>query len=105
MKQDRKKKEVIKNLSLVLRDVIDDPKIIFSVLDINLPTKKGDMFIYLSIFPDEKKDEVINLLRKETIKIKKAINKLKILKYIPKKIFFRYDPGLRFMQNIDKILK
>ena len=105
MYRERKKKEIIKQLNLVLRKIIDDPNIILTVLDINLPIKKGNMIIYLSIFPDEKKDEVINLLKKELINLKKVLKKNKVIKFLPKLILFKYDPGLRFMQDIDKILK
>lgn len=105
MKLERKKSEVIKKINLILKSIIDDPKIILTVLDVNLPAKKGNMTIYLSIFPDDKKEMVVRNLIKETNKIKLSLKKFKVLKYLPKKIFFRYDPSLRFMQDLDKIFK
>lgn len=105
MFKERKKGEIIKKINMILREIIDDPQVIITILDVNLVYKKGNMFIYLSIFPDKKKFEVIKNLKKDILKIKSIIKKRKILKYLPKKIFFRYDPGLKFMQEIDKILK
>ncbi|GIW66126.1 MAG: hypothetical protein KatS3mg095_0024 [Candidatus Parcubacteria bacterium] len=105
MIQERKKNNFIRKLSFILNNIIDDPKIIISILDINLPSKKGNMFVYLSIFPDDKKDEIIRILRKESLKIKNRIKKLKVLRYLPRKIFFKYDQSLKFMQEIDKILR
>ncbi|GIW65753.1 MAG: hypothetical protein KatS3mg094_272 [Candidatus Parcubacteria bacterium] len=105
MLQERKKSEFIKKLSLVLREIIDDHKIIITILDVNLPSKKGNMIIYLSVFPDVKIFEVIEILKKEIPKIKKIIKKMRILRYIPKKIFFRYDQSLKSMEEIDKIFR
>ncbi|MCS7183748.1 MAG: ribosome-binding factor A [Patescibacteria group bacterium] len=105
MHQERKKREVIKKISFILKEIIDNPKIFLTVLDIILPSKKGIMVIYLSIFPDEKKNEVIKILLKESNKIKQLIKKQKFLRYLPKKIFFKYDSGLKSMEEIDKILK
>jgi len=105
MKAERKKNEIIKFLNLYIKKITDDPKIIISVLDVNVPTKKGVMNIYLSIFPEKYIKEVIMLLEQEEKKLKKILKSFKILRYLPKKIYFYNIGNLKLLEEIDKILK
>jgi len=105
MHQERRKKDLIKELNKILKIIIDDPQIIVTVLDVNLPTKKGVMIINLSVFPDHQVKNILQFLKKEIDKIKKFLKRSKIKIIIPKRIFFKYSPNLKFMAELDKILK
>jgi|FaiFalDrversion2_1042247.scaffolds.fasta_scaffold01064_3 ribosome-binding factor A len=105
MKAERKKNEILKFLNLYIKEVIDNPGIIITVLDVNIPSKKGVMNIYLSIFPEKFTKEVINLLKKEERKLKNILKLSKILRYLPKKIYFYNLANLKLLEEVDKILK
>lgn len=86
--QDRKRFELIKQLSIILREELDDPSIIFTVVDLTLPKKGGKMKVYLSIFPEEKEREILSFLNENSFKIKQDIIKKNFLRYLPSKIIF-----------------
>jgi len=104
MRVERKKFLLIEVLSKILRERIN-PKVIFTILDVSLPQKGGVMKVKISIFPDQKAKEVISDLNKDSTKIKNELKKSIYLRYLPKKIIFRYSKDLKEAQEIDKILK
>ncbi len=104
MRAERKKFLIIEILSSILRERID-PNIIFTILDLSLPQKGGVMKVKLSIFPDDKAKEVVKILNKESQKIKNELKERIYLRYLPKKIIFKYSADLKEAQEIDKILK
>jgi len=104
MRGERKKFLIIETLSKILKEKID-PRVVFTILDISLPQKGGIMKVRISIFPDEKAKEVISDLNKDSLKIKNELKRKIYLRYLPKKIIFRYTKDLEEAQKIDKILK
>ncbi len=104
MRSERKRFLIIETLSKILKDRID-PKIIFTILDVSLPQKGGVMKVKISIFPDEKAKKVVSELNKDSIKIKNELKKSIYLRYLPRKIIFRYSKDLKEAQEIDKILQ
>ena len=104
MRRERKKFLIIETLSKILKEKID-PRVVFTILDISLPQKGGIMKVRISIFPDEKAKEVISDLNKDSLKIKNELKRKIYLRYLPKKIIFRYTKDLEEAQKIDKILK
>lgn len=108
MRGERKKFLVIEKLSEILETIIKG-EVVFTILNVSLPQKGGVMKVYLSIFPDEKAETIIKELNKESAKIKNELkNKIKnkiYLRYLPKKIVFKYSSDLKEAQIIDKILK
>jgi len=101
---ERKKFLIIETLSKILKEKID-PRVVFTILDISLPQKGGIMKVRISIFPDEKAKEVISDLNKDSLKIKNELKRKIYLRYLPKKIIFRYTKDWEEAQKIDKILK
>lgn len=100
--QERKRFELIKQISTIIREKLDDPSIIFTVVDLTLPKKGGKMKVYLSIFPEVKEKEIINFLNKNSFKIKQDIIKRVFLRYLPSKIIF-YPSSV--MKNADQVLR
>ncbi len=104
MRGERKKFLVIEKLSEILETIIKG-EVVFTILNVSLPQKGGVMKVYLSIFPDEKAETIIKELNKESAKIKNELKNKIYLRYLPKKIVFKYSSDLKEAQIIDKILK
>jgi len=104
MRGERKKFLVIEKLSEILETIIKG-EVVFTILNVSLPQKGGIMKVYLSIFPDEKVEPIIKELNKESAKIKNELKNKIYLRYLPKKIVFKYSSDLKEAQIIDKILK
>lgn len=104
MRGERKKFLVIEKLSEILETIIKG-EVVFTILNVSLPQKGGVMKVYLSIFPDEKVEPIIKELNKESAKIKNELKNKIYLRYLPKKIVFKYSSDLKEAQIIDKILK
>jgi len=104
MRIERKKFLVIEALSEIIEKIIEGD-VVFTILNVSLPQKGGIMKVSLSIFPDEKAKKIIEELNKESKKIKNELKNKIYLRYIPKKIVFKYSNELKEAQIIDKILK
>lgn len=100
--QERKRFELIKQISAIIREKLDDPSVISTVVDLTLPQKGGQMKVYLSIFPEVKEKEIIKLLNKNSFKIKQDMIKRVFLRYLPNKIIF-YSSSV--MKNADQVLR
>lgn len=104
MRSERKKFLIIEKLSEILEKFIKG-EVFFTILNISLPQKGGIMKVFLSIFPDEKAKSVIHELNKDSLKIKNELKNKVYLRYLPKKILFKYSGELKEAQIIDKIIK
>lgn len=104
MKSERKKFLVIRILSEILEKIMPN-EVVFTILNISLPQKGGIMKVFLSVFPDEKANSIVNELNKNSLKIKNELKNRIYLRYLPKKIIFQYSSKLQEAQIIDKILK
>ena len=104
MRSERKKFLIIEILSEIIEKYIEKD-IVFTILNLSLPQKGGVMKVVLSVFPDEKADEAIKELNKNQIKIKNELKNKIYLRYLPKKIVFKYSKQLKEAQILDKILK
>ncbi len=104
MKEERKKFLIIEELSKILQEILDKD-VVFTILNISLPQKGGVMKIILSIFPENKAEKIIKELNKDSNKIKNELKKRCYLRYLPKKIIFKFSKELKELQMIDKIIK
>ena len=104
MRSERKKFLIMEILAKILEKYIEND-IVFTILNLSLPQKGGVMKVILSIFPDEKAEQIINELNKNNAKIKNELKRNIYLRYLPKRIIFKYSNELKEAQVLDKILK
>lgn len=100
--QERKRFELIRQISLIIKEKLPNINNIFTVIDLTLPKKGGIMKVYLSVFPEKNEREIINFLNRNNFKIKKEIIKRLFLRHLPRKIIFYPSSA---MKDADKVLK
>lgn len=100
--KERKRFEIIRKLSEIIHKLNPKKNIILTIVDINLPPKRGVMKIYLSVFPENKASEIINYLNKKQKTIKEEIKKNIFLRHLPSKVIFY--PSFEF-KEAEKVLK
>jgi ribosome-binding factor A len=104
MRDERKKFLIIEKLSEILEEIINGEGF-FTILNISLPQKGGIMKVLISIYPDEKANDIIKELNSMQNKIKSELKERVYLRYLPKRIKFIYSKDLKEMEEIDRILK
>jgi len=86
--KERKKFEVINRLSEIIFKLNPFSDVFLTIVNLKLPKKGGIMKVYLSVFPEEKIDEVIGYFNKISSEVKKEIKQNIFLRYLPSKIVF-----------------
>lgn len=82
------------------------PGVILSVTKVSVTTDLSIAKIYLSIFPNDKRDSILKGIRDNTLKIKHqvALKTKHQLRKMPNLIFY-VDDSLDYIESIDKALK
>ena len=80
--------------------------VIISVSKVNVTADLGQAKVYLSIFPSEKRDELIKGIRGNTIMIRHEMARRtrNQLRRMPELLFYG-DDSLDYIENIDKSLR
>jgi ribosome-binding factor A len=102
--KERKRFEVIKKISEIIYQLIPEKNVLLTVVDLILPQKGGLMKVYLSIFPEEKANNLIKYLNKRQKTIKDEIRKNIYLRYLPSKVVFYPSSEFRQAEEVLKLI-
>lgn len=100
--KERKKFEFIRKIGEILVNLNPKKNVLFTIVDLKLPKKGGEMKVYLSVFPEKEAKEIINFFNKVSSKIKNELKKRVFLRYLPSKIVFHLT---RAISEGEKVLK
>ncbi len=105
--KERKKFEIIRKISEILNSHNPKKNVLITVVDLNLPQKGGKMKVYLSIFPEKERKEVIEYFNKISKTIKNELKENVYLRHLPSKIVFypsdEFIEAQKIFEIIDKI--
>jgi len=103
--KERKKFEVIKALSEIMQKFNVFKDVLFTIVDIKLPKKGGYLRVYLSVFPEEKKNDFVSYFQKISSTIKNELKKEVYLRHLPSKIVFYTSKEFEEAERVYKILE
>ncbi len=111
LRNERVRKTLMKEISDILLKEIKDPKIsgLVSITDVEVSHDNSYAKVYYSVLsPDDKKEEIIEAIKRNTPKIRYEIGKRVRLRLTPELNFIPDDSlerGARITELIDKISK
>lgn len=103
--KERKKYEVIKALSEIMQKFNIFRDILFTIVDVKLPKKGGYLRVYLSVFPEEKRNEFISYFQKISSTLKNELKREVYLRHLPSKIVFYTSKEFKEAERVYKILE
>ncbi len=102
--KERKKYEIIRKISEILNSLLPKKNIIVTIVDLTLPQKGGWFKVYLSIFPEKERKEIINYFNKNSQKIKNYLKEQVFLRHLPSKIVFYPSDEIAEAQKVLKLI-
>lgn len=99
--------EIQKELSNQIAFKLKDPRLeggFVSVLEVNTTNDLSYSKIKISIFPDEKKQQIFNVIKNSIPFLRKQVAKNVKLRVVPELIFV-LDDGINYEKEIDNLLK
>lgn len=102
--KDRKKYEIIRKISEIIEKFLPHRNIVITIVNVLLPQKGGYLRVYLSIFPEEEKKQIIQFLNKISSKIKKELKNSLFLRYLPSKIIFYPSEEIAEAQKVLELI-
>jgi len=111
LRNERVRKTLMKEISDILLKEIKDPKItgLVSITDVEVSHDNSYAKVYYSVLsPDDKKEEIIEAIKRNTPKIRYEVGKRVRLRLTPELNFIPDDSlerGARITELIDKISK
>ncbi len=104
--KERKKFEIIKKISEILLEFLPQRNILVTVVDLKLPERKGNLKVYLSIYPEKEREEIIKYFNSLSKEIKNEIKKRVYLRHLPSKIvFYPSDEFVKVQRILELIHK
>ncbi len=103
--KERKKFEVIKALSKIMQKFNIFRNDLFTIVDVKLPKKGGYLRVYLSVFPEKKKNEIVSYFQKINSTLKNELKKEVYLRHLPSKIVFYTSQEFEEAEKVYKILE
>lgn len=92
-------------LAMILRKDIGDPLFVhLTIREVDLSNDLSNAKIYVALYNDEQKDEVMKRLEQWLPKIRHYLSKKVMLRYVPK-LNFIYDETQQRAARIDDLLK
>ena len=102
---DRISEEVRREVDAIIRDELHDPRIsgTFSVTRADVTGDLRYAKIYISVFEDDKRDDLMAALKNAKGFIRRALGKRMIIRYTPELIFVS-DKNIEYGVHIAKVL-
>ena len=102
---DRISEEVRREVDAIIRDELHDPRIsgTFSVTRADVTGDLRYAKIYISVFEDDKRDDLMAALKNAKGYIRRALGKRMIIRYTPELIFVS-DKNIEYGVHIAKVL-
>ncbi len=86
--KERKRFEVIRKISEILLQFLPKKNLLVTVVDLKLPKRKGYLKVYLSVYPEKEREEMIKYFNRFSKEIKNEIKKKIYLRHLPSKVIF-----------------
>lgn len=103
--KERKKFEVLRQLSEILKKFNIFSNVLFTIVDLRLPKRRGIMKVYLSVFPQEKTKEVVDYFNKIHKEIKNEIKENVYLRHLPSQIKFFSSSVFEEAEQVFRLLE
>lgn len=103
-RQEQVNSVIQKSLGEIILEEIELPKdVLVTITRVDCSPSLEHADIYLSIFPDPVKSEILELLQKNVYHLQKILDKEVVLKFVPK-IVFKIDEGRLAENQINEML-
>lgn len=102
--KERKKFEVIKKISEIILEFLPKKNIIVTVVDLKLPKRKGNLKVFLSVYPEKEREEIIKYFNNLSKEIKNEIKERVYLRHLPSKIVFYPSDEFVYAQKVLELI-
>ena len=94
---------ILKELSVIILKEIELDNALITLTDVSITSDLREAKIKFSVLPSENSEKVLKTLRKESGRLKYALQKKIIIRVIPE-LMFEIDRGPELAANIEKCL-
>lgn len=103
-RQEQVNNVIKKTLGEIILEEIELPKdVLVTITRVDCSPSLENVYVYLSIFPDSAREQVLEILDKNTYHLQKLLDKGVVLKFVPK-IKLQIDEGMLAENQMNEIL-
>ncbi len=103
-RQEQVNNVIKKTLGEIILEEIELPRdVLVTITRVDCSSSLDNAYVYLSIFPDSAREQIVDLLVKNTYYLQKILDKEVVLKFVPK-IKFQIDEGMLAENQMNEIL-
>lgn len=105
MKKQERIKALLRNLasSFIRKEIDFGPGIILTVMRVETSRDLRNAKIFVSVFPEEKEKEILELLKKKLPELHNNLKEGLKIKFLPA-VFFEIDKGSKLEREIEEVL-